>query len=55
MVENDSCTAGVNIRDGATGQSTGSFVDIETGLTDDVCGMTDTAAATSFFRTTGRL
>ncbi|MFJ6263243.1 Hsp70 family protein [Rhodococcus erythropolis] len=55
LVENDSRTAGVNISDGATGQVSGSYVNMETGLTIDVYGMTDTGAVTDFFRTAGLL
>ncbi|MDJ0489655.1 Hsp70 family protein [Rhodococcus qingshengii] len=55
LVENDSRTAGVNISDGASGQVSGSYVNMETGLTVDVYGMTDADAVTTFFRTTGLL
>ena len=55
LVENDSRTAGVNISDGATGQVSGSYVNMETGLTIDVYSMTDSAAVTSFFKKTGLL
>lgn len=55
LVENDARTAGVNISDGATGQVSGSYVNMETGLTIDVYSMTDSAAVTSFFKKTGLL
>ncbi|MBT2270193.1 Hsp70 family protein [Rhodococcus qingshengii] len=55
LVENDSRTAGVNISDGSSGQVSGSYVNMETGLTVDVYGMTDADAVTNFFRTTGLL
>ncbi|MGE2866466.1 Hsp70 family protein [Rhodococcus sp. 3.70] len=55
LVENDARTAGVNISDGATGQVSGSYVNMETGLTIDVYSMTDSAAVTSFFEKTGLL
>ena len=55
LVENDARTAGINISDGASGQVSGSYVNMETGLTVDVYGMTDSDAVTNFFRTTGLL
>ncbi len=55
LIENDSRTAGVNISDGSSGQVSGSYVNMETGLTVDVYGMTDADAVTTFFRTTGLL
>ena len=55
LIENDSRTAGVNISDGSSGQVSGSYVNMETGLTVDVYGMTDADAVTTFFRTAGLL
>lgn len=55
LVENDARTAGVNISDGSAGQVSGSYVNMETGLTIDVYGMTDADAVTNFFRSTGLL